>query len=176
MKILGFQFGQDKRRKAEGAAGVASAVFAAARETSNARLDSILAPMGDEVPGASKGMSYRAVFEMVGAEVLKDLRLNRGQADIEILRMHTGTGAPKYQVIVFVHIRAILNPIIMIEFTRCFADRLRVISRPAMSGLSGVSWAISKNMLAKQDFQATDVLTRNVSQESLSSVVLGVRS
>lgn len=148
MKIFGIMFGGIKKPPTKKVAPV----------TNRARMDAVLAPIG-ETPGSS--MSYRAVFEMVAHEVLKDLRLNKGQAVIEVARIRTENDSPKYQIVVVAHVKALIQLAVMIEFNRCFTRQLRIISSPAVMALNGVSWAPSKKLAAQDDFQPTDVDVRS---------------
>ena len=103
-------------------------------------------------------MSYRAVFEMIANEVLKDLRLNRGQADVEILRIRTVNDLPKYQVVMIANVKQLVNVEVMGEFQRHFHRSLRVISPPSETALQGLSWQLSPKLNARdghQDFQQT---------------------
>ena len=150
MKIFGISFGLGASKK--------PLPKKPAPATAKGRLDAVLAPSG-ETPGSA--MSYRAVFEMVANEVLKDLRLNKGQAAVEVVRARTINDSPKYQIVIVAHVKALINLPVMIEFNRCFIRQLRVISPPAEIALLGVSWAPSKKLAAQDDFQPTDVEHRS---------------
>ena len=149
MKLFGMNFGGGGR-KAPPRKNVGP--------TKGSRLDAVLAPAG-ETPGSA--MSYRAVFEMVGNEVLKDLRLNKGQATIEVMRARTVNDAPKYQIVIVANVKALISLPVMVEFNRCFTRQLRIISKPAEVALLGVSWAPSRKLAAEDDFQSTDIDVRS---------------
>jgi len=95
-------------------------------------------------------MSQRGILEAIVQEVLTDMRLDRGQAIVEVVRVRTSDDDPLYQVVVTVSSAAILKPQILVHFHRSVLRRLGVVSSFDHHGLRGVSWSLGRELVTER--------------------------
>lgn len=118
----------------------------ASQHTQSARIESAIAA-GSEAPGNT--MSYRGIFEMVGGDVLRELRLNKDQAHLEVLRLRTANDTPMYLINIVVNHPALLNPRMMGQVEATLKDHVRVVSRWALHGLRGITWSVGRDLASR---------------------------
>ena len=115
--------------------------------TARQRIVEALAPPGEN-PGNS--MSQRGILEAIAQEVLADMRLDRGQAIVEVVRVRTADDDPLYQIVVTVRSVAVLKPQILVHFHRSIIRRLEVASSFDHQGLRGVSWSLGSELVTER--------------------------
>lgn len=161
MKIFGINFGAGNSLPANASQSPRPVAVLPAVRSRAARLDAALLPtpvLGVDAP--HRVMSYRAVFEMVIKEALKSLRLGKEQVTFELLRVRAADDTPRYQVVMVAHVKTAIALETVLEFHRVFHSQLKVVSQPAFSALTGVSWTPSAKLISSEDFQPTDVMDR----------------